>query len=126
MAHSNVFPRDGRRELPVAAGGDGVYIVAADGKRYLDACGGAAVSCLGHSNREVIDAAVRQLNGVAYAHTGFFTSAAAEELAAKLVSLAPEGLQRAYFTGKAPNRYLSRPFVLPQGWEIKSSGWFGV
>lgn len=97
MAHSNVFPRDGRRELPVAAGGDGVYIVAADGKRYLDACGGAAVSCLGHSNREVIDAAVRQLNGVAFAHTGFFTSAAAEELAAKLVSLAPEGLRRAYF-----------------------------
>ena len=33
-----------------------------DGKRYLDACGGAAVSCLGHSDAAVI-AAVQQQAG---------------------------------------------------------------
>ncbi|MEM8753699.1 MAG: aspartate aminotransferase family protein, partial [Pseudomonadota bacterium] len=53
---SHVFPRHTKSSLPVAAGGDGCYLIDASGKRYLDGSGGAAVSCLGHGDREVIEA----------------------------------------------------------------------
>ncbi|MCG8509155.1 MAG: aspartate aminotransferase family protein, partial [Rhodospirillales bacterium] len=67
------------------------------GKRYLDASGGAAVSSLGHSHRAVIEAIKAQLEQLAYAHTGFFTSEPAERLAAFLIQRAPAGLARVYF-----------------------------
>ncbi|MBK5102848.1 MAG: aminotransferase class III-fold pyridoxal phosphate-dependent enzyme, partial [Burkholderiales bacterium] len=57
-----VFHRNPKNEYPVAVGGDGPYVIDRDGKRYLDACSGAAVSCLGHSDREVIDAIKAQLD----------------------------------------------------------------
>ncbi len=97
MAESYVFPRDGRVAVPVAARGEGAHIVGADGKRYLDGCGGAAVSCLGHSNAAVAKAAAAQMQKLAYAHTSFFTTAAAEELARELTKRAPGNLRRAYF-----------------------------
>ncbi|WP_404405256.1 aspartate aminotransferase family protein [Pelagibacterium halotolerans] len=97
MASSHVFGRDTRRSLPVIAGGDGCWLIDAEGKRYLDASGGAAVSCLGHSCRPVLDAAKAQLDAIAYAHTGFFTSEPAEALADALIARAPEPLNRVYF-----------------------------
>ena len=57
---SHVFHRDARASYPTAVRGDGVHLFAADGKRYLDACGGAAVSCLGHSHPRVIAAIQEQ------------------------------------------------------------------
>lgn len=84
------------KPLPVADHGDGPYIVARGGKRYLDASGGAAVSCLGHSDESIKDAIRAQLDQLAYAHTGFFTTDAAERLADKLVELAPPGIDRVY------------------------------
>ena len=82
--------------LPVAARGEGCYIYDADGRAYLDGSGGAAVSCLGHSD-EAVRAAVRdQLDRIAFAHTGFFTTEAAEALADKLAAAAPEGIDRVY------------------------------
>ncbi len=95
MGH--VFHRLPLAELPVADRGEGPYIFDRGGKRYLDASGGAAVSCLGHSDREVIDAIKAQLDRIAYAHTSFFTSAPAEALADTLVADAPDGLERVYF-----------------------------
>jgi adenosylmethionine-8-amino-7-oxononanoate aminotransferase len=77
--------------------GDGIEIVDSDGKRYIDASGGAAVSCLGHSNQRVIDAIKRQVQQLPYAHTSFFTTAVAEELADRLVDAAPAGLDHVYF-----------------------------
>ena len=94
---SRVFHRGTAGELPVAAKGDGVYIVDAAGMRYLDASGGAAVSCLGHSDAEVIGAMKAQLDKIAYAHTGFFTNPALEQLAECLVAGAPGDLGRVYF-----------------------------
>ena len=61
--------------------GEGPYVVDVHGRRYLDACGGAAVSCLGHSHAEVIEAVREQAGTLAFAYTGFFTSAPAESLA---------------------------------------------
>ncbi len=97
MRKSHVFPRHTRAELPTAVTGDGPYIIDADGRRYLDACGGAAVSCLGHSDRTVTDAIAAQLNALPFAHTSFFTSEPAERLADRLIAGAPEGIDRVYF-----------------------------
>jgi adenosylmethionine-8-amino-7-oxononanoate aminotransferase len=94
---SHVFPRHTRSSLPVVARGEGCYLIDRDGKRYLDASGGAAVSCLGHSDAAVTEAIRTQLDRVAYAHTSFFTSEAAEALADKLIAHAPAGIERAYF-----------------------------
>ena len=94
---TTVFHRAPRATLPVAVAGDGIEIIDSTGKRYIDACGGAAVSCLGHSNQRVIDAIKRQVQQLPYAHTSFFTTDVAEELADRLVAAAPAGLEHVYF-----------------------------
>jgi adenosylmethionine-8-amino-7-oxononanoate aminotransferase len=66
------------------------------GKQYLDGSGGAAVSCLGHGDADVINAIKAQLDEIAYAHTSFFTSDPAEKLSDKLISHAPDGIDRVY------------------------------
>ena len=86
-----------QRTLPHAAGGFGAWIVDGDGKRYLDASGGAAVSCLGHGHPDVLAAMRAQMDAIAYAHTSFFTTEVAETLAETLVASAPPGIGCAYF-----------------------------
>jgi adenosylmethionine-8-amino-7-oxononanoate aminotransferase len=93
MGH--VFAR-GPAALPTAVRGEGCYIFDAEGRTFLDGSGGAAVSCLGHSDPEVRAAIHAQLDRLAFAHTGFFTSEPAEELADLLVEHAPEGIDRVY------------------------------
>ena len=94
---SNVFPRNCKTQVPLAVQGDGVYIIDRTGKRYLDASGGAAVSCLGHSDAEVIEAIKSQVERLEFAHTGFFSSVPAEALAELLIKEAPGDLDRVYF-----------------------------
>lgn len=93
---SHIFPRHTHVELPVIRGGEGCYLIDSAGKRYLDGSGGAAVSCLGHGDRDVTAAIKAQLDGIAFAHTGFFTSEPAEQLADLLVANAPAGIDRVY------------------------------
>jgi adenosylmethionine-8-amino-7-oxononanoate aminotransferase len=81
---------------PMAVGGKGIEIFDRDGRRYIDASGGAAVSCLGHGHPDVLAALHAQLDTLAYAHTGFFTSEPAERLADALIAEAPSGLSRVY------------------------------
>ena len=95
---SDVFHRQTRIDPPVAVRGEGLYIVDAQGRRYLDASGGAAVSCVGHGHPAVVGAIREQAEALAYSHTSFFTSRPAEELGARLVADAPAGLSRVYFT----------------------------
>jgi adenosylmethionine-8-amino-7-oxononanoate aminotransferase len=80
----------------MAVRGQGVYLYDADGKEYLDGSGGAAVSCLGHGDADIIQAIKDQADTLAYAHTSFFTTEPAEALADKLTSLAPGDIERAY------------------------------
>lgn len=89
---SKVFPRHTAVELPVAVSGDGVYLVDSTGKRYLDASGGAAVSCLGHNDPGIIAAIKSQLDKLEFAHTSFFTSEPAEQLAATLIANLPDNI----------------------------------
>ncbi len=95
---TKVFPRSpGADAPPVAMTGQGCYLTDSDGKQYLDGSGGAAVSCLGHGDREVIAKITAQMNLMAFAHTAFFTSEPAEQLADLLIRQAPAGLDRVYF-----------------------------
>ncbi|KJZ10337.1 hypothetical protein OA92_14380 [Marinomonas sp. SBI22] len=94
---NHIFQRHCHANLPVAARGEGVYIFDQMGKSYLDASGGAAVSCLGHSHPAVKAALHEQIDQLAYAHTGFFTTEAAQNLADKLVASAPGKLEHVYF-----------------------------
>ena len=92
-----VFHRNPKNRYPVAVRGDGPYVIDQEGKRYLDACCGAAVSCLGHSDREVIEAIKAQLDQLPFAHTSFFTNNPMEALAVELIEHAPSGIERVYF-----------------------------
>jgi adenosylmethionine-8-amino-7-oxononanoate aminotransferase len=94
---SRVLHRSLRETPPKAIGGEGVYLFAEDGRRVIDASGGAAVSCLGHQHPRVIAAIAKQASTLAYAHTAFFTSEPAEALAETLVGHEPGGLAYAYF-----------------------------
>lgn len=94
---SRVLHRSLRETPPKAIGGEGVYLFAEDGRRVIDASGGAAVSCLGHQHPRVIAAMAKQASTLAYAHTAFFSSEPAEALAEALVGNEPGGLAYAYF-----------------------------
>ena len=94
---SRVMHRNLRETPPKAIGGEGVWLIAEDGRKILDASGGAAVSCLGHQHPRVLEAMSRQMAKLAYAHTGFFSSEPAEALAERLVGEEPGGLAYAYF-----------------------------
>jgi adenosylmethionine-8-amino-7-oxononanoate aminotransferase len=93
---THILYRNANAVMPVAVGGSGIELFVADGTRYIDASGGAAVSCLGHSHPDMLAALHRQLDKLAYAHTSFFTSEAAEQLADRLVADAPQGLDHVY------------------------------
>ena len=117
---SAVFHRNATVVPPAAVSGSGCYVTDADGKRYLDASGGAAVSCLGHDDADVRRAIHEQLDKLAYAHTGFFTSEPAEQLAQFLIDRAPEGIEKVYFLSGGSEAMeaalkLARQFHLEEG-----------
>jgi adenosylmethionine-8-amino-7-oxononanoate aminotransferase len=89
--NSAVLHRDLRHVPPMAVAGEGSWIIDADGKRYLDASGGAAVSCLGHNHPRIIAAVRGQLSKLEYIHTSFFTNEPSEQLAQALIDRAPPG-----------------------------------
>jgi len=94
---THILHRQIGHPYPTATTARGVMIRDSVGKEYIDASGGAAVSCLGHSHPDVLSAMHQQLDQLAYAHTSFFTSQAAEELADELIAHAPEGLSRVFY-----------------------------
>ncbi len=93
---SHIFPRNSKSLPPKAIRGEGCYLYDENGKAYLDGSGGAAVSCLGHGDPDIISAIQSQAGALSFAHTGFFTSEPAEELADLLILHAPGTLDRVY------------------------------
>ena len=117
---THVFHRNPCATLPVATHGEGVYLYDNIGKKYLDACGGAAVSCLGHNHPAPTKAIQAQAAEFAYVHSGFFTTAAAEELADRLASLAPGDINHAIFVSGGSEAMetalkLSRQYYVERG-----------
>ena len=94
---THVFHRSPSGTMPTVSHGDGVYVYDTAGREYLDGCGGAAVSCLGHSDSRVKQAIADQLEKIPFAHTGYFTNDSVERLAAKLAERAPGALDWAFF-----------------------------
>ncbi len=94
---SHVFGRHSQVNPPIAVAGSGCYLTDSTGKQYFDGSGGAAVSCLGHGDLDVMAAMKAQIDQLSFAHTGFFTSSPAEALADLLIAHAPSGIDRVYF-----------------------------
>lgn len=120
MGAGHVFHRSTSVRPPIAVGGEGIYLIDAGGRRYIDACGGAAVSCLGHGQPEIIAALNEQAARLEYIHTGFFTTDAAEELATVIAEQCPETLDRVWFTGSGSEAIeaalkLARQYHLERG-----------
>ncbi|MCG3266680.1 aspartate aminotransferase family protein [Yoonia sp. I 8.24] len=117
---SHIFPRHCHSSMPTAVDGDGCFLIDENGKRYFDGSGGAAVSCLGHSNERVIHAIKDQAAALAYAHTSFFTTQPAEDLANLLIDNAPGDLDRVYLVSGGSEAVeaalkLARQFHLENG-----------
>jgi adenosylmethionine-8-amino-7-oxononanoate aminotransferase len=84
---SAIFHRSLDKSYPTAVRGEGVYIYTADGKKILDGSSGAAVSSVGHGHPDVIKAIIHQVqNSLTFAHTSFFTSDPAEQLAQAIIA----------------------------------------
>jgi adenosylmethionine-8-amino-7-oxononanoate aminotransferase len=120
MMADHVFHRSTRARLPVAVAGEGITLIDADGRRYLDACGGAAVSALGHGHPVIAAAIAQQARTLEYAHTGFFTSEPAEALASVIAEQCPGTLDRVWFTSSGSEAVeaaikLARQYHLERG-----------
>ncbi len=94
---SNVFHRDLKQCYPTAVAGEGVYVIDRNGKRYIDACGGAAVSCLGYNYQPLKQAIKDQLDSLPFVHSSFFTTDVLEQAAAEIVADTDGVMQRVYF-----------------------------
>ena len=124
---SHVLHRNISITVPTVKSAEGNYLIDDTGKKYLDASGGAAVSCLGHTNARVIEAIKNQLDKVSFAHTGVFTNEPAEELATYLIENAPDGFGngRAMFLGSGSEAMeaalkLARQYHLERGDEKRA------
>lgn len=122
---TQLIHRHCHHQPPVAQRGEGVYLFDQAGKRYFDACGGAAVSNLGHNNPVIKQAISQQLDSLPFVHSGFFTTEVAEKLAEKLVQLSPEPLNHVYLVSGGSEAVesalkLARQYFLEQGKESKS------
>jgi adenosylmethionine-8-amino-7-oxononanoate aminotransferase len=97
---SALFPRNFRKDYPIAVRGEGCWIIDRDGRRFLDASGQAAVVSIGHGVAEIGLAMAEQASRLAFAHTTQFHSEPAQKLAKRLLDLAPTGFRggRVYFT----------------------------
>jgi adenosylmethionine-8-amino-7-oxononanoate aminotransferase len=120
MGAEHVFHRFTHARPRIAVRGEGIYLIDEDGRRYVDACGGAAVSCLGHGHAAVLAAMAEQADRLEYSHTGFFTTNAAEELAQLIAEMSPGTLERVWYTSSGSEAIeaalkLARQYHLERG-----------
>jgi adenosylmethionine-8-amino-7-oxononanoate aminotransferase len=117
---SRVLHRSLADNPELAVSGAGLTITLQDGRRIIDASGGAAVACLGHGNLRVANAIALQAQRLGYVHTGFFTTEPAEELANLLLRREPGGLTHAFFVSSGSEAMesalkLARQFFIERG-----------
>lgn len=98
-----LFPRSFRKIYPEAVRAEGCYIFTADGRKILDACGGAAVVSIGHGVASVAEAIGEQARTLAYVHSSHFTNRPSAELARRLLALAPRNFRE---SSDGPGRVL--------------------
>jgi acetylornithine/N-succinyldiaminopimelate aminotransferase len=116
------------KKMPVVAErGEGVWIYASNGERYLDLYGGHAVAGTGHCHPSVV-AAIREQSEKLLFYSNLVYSAARARAAEKLISIAPESLTKAFFcnSGTEANENAMRMARMTTGREniITFSGGF--
>jgi adenosylmethionine-8-amino-7-oxononanoate aminotransferase len=127
---SHVLPLELGRAMPVVVRGEGVWVHDAAGRRYLDAMsGGSMAATLGHGRRDLIEAARRQAETLAFVHNERLTNPAQEQLARELIEVAPGRSGRVRFTvsGADANEMaiqIARAYHVergePQRWQVIS------
>ena len=118
-----IFPRNFLKKYPHATRAEGCFVYTDDGKRYMDASGGAAVVTIGHGVEEIGRAMAEQASRLAYVHSSQFQTEIAEKLARRILALAPDGMGpdgRVYFTSGGSEATetalkLARQYWLEQG-----------
>jgi adenosylmethionine-8-amino-7-oxononanoate aminotransferase len=101
MTDAAIFPRNFLKKYPRAVRGEGCFVYTDDGRRFLDASGGAAVVTIGHGVESVARAMAEQAGRLAYVHSSQYHSAVVEKLAQRVLALAPRKMHsggRVYFT----------------------------
>lgn len=96
--HTNVIFRNLKKKTPVVDRGEGIYLIDKEGKKYIDGAGSSCVMHIGHDCEEVIEAMIKQMKKVCFAHTDHFTSDAQEELATYIGSWTPKEVNKVFFT----------------------------
>jgi adenosylmethionine-8-amino-7-oxononanoate aminotransferase len=94
----HIFYRNMKKTYPVVTHGEGIYLYTRDGREIIDGASGAAVVCLGHNNRRLIEAMKAQAEKIAFVHLSAFSSQPLLKLADELTSITPRPLKRVYFT----------------------------
>jgi adenosylmethionine-8-amino-7-oxononanoate aminotransferase len=94
MNNEAVFPRDFLKSYPQASRAEGCFVYTTEGRRYLDASGGAAVVTIGHGVEQVARAMAEQASRLAYVHSSQFHIGVVEKLAQRILALAPHGMRR--------------------------------
>ena len=96
MSERYVFHRAQTQNWPQISHGEGVHLIAVDGQRYLDACAGVHVVSIGHGVEEIADAMSVQARKVTFTYARFLTQPQLD-LADKIASMTPDGLDRVFF-----------------------------
>lgn len=117
--HGNVLYRKLRHQFPKIVRGEGIYLFDENGKRYIDASGGAVVSNLGHGNRAIAEAIARQAAQLEYVSGVQFTHESVEQLAAALCAVAPPGLDKAFFLASGTEATEAAMKLVRQYWLAK-------
>jgi acetylornithine/N-succinyldiaminopimelate aminotransferase len=85
------------KKMPIAAErGEGVWIYTSEGEKYLDLYGGHAVAGTGHCHPHIV-AGIREQSERLLFYSNLVYSEARAKAAAKLVSIAPEHITKAFF-----------------------------
>lgn len=111
---------DLRKQYPTVETGEGIYVYDAKGKKYIDGCGGAIVVSIGHGQKRIVEAMVRQAEKIAFVHRILFTSEPTRRLAKRISVMAPGDLNKVFFTssGSEANETaikIARKFHLDSG-----------
>lgn len=78
--------------------GEGVYLIAEDGKKYIDAVSSWWVNIHGHAHPYIADKVAEQLRTLEHVIFAGFTHPAAVELAERMLAILPDNQKRAFYS----------------------------
>lgn len=104
-------------DYPVIDYGQGIYLYAKDGRRYIDGCGGAVTVSIGHGVQEIMDAMKEQAEKVAFVYRSQFTNEPAEQLAKELCELAPGDINWVFFVNSGSEATETAMKIAIQYWQ---------